>query len=80
MEIYYFRANDRRARDSRHELRLDVECGPFTRIKDSLDRNDNATSPGSYLSWHLGVWRSALSVYAFLRYAFGGGCSILCLA
>jgi hypothetical protein len=57
-----------------------AKCGSVTRIKDSLGRKDDATSLGSYLSWHLGVWRNALSVYAFLRYAFGGGCSILCLA
>jgi hypothetical protein len=57
-----------------------AECGSVTRKRDSLCRKDDATSLGSYLSWQLGVLRNALSVFAFLRYAFGGGCSILWLA
>jgi hypothetical protein len=57
-----------------------VKCDSVTNLKDSLGRKDDATSLGSYLSWHLGVWRNVVSVYCFLRYAFGGDYSILCLA
>jgi hypothetical protein len=70
MENYIVWTRDDRARDS--DEAWCAECGSITRTKDSIGRKDDATSPGLYLSWHLGVWRNALSVYAFLRYAFGG--------